>query len=87
MGRCSNFPLYQSMEDLTVGNALTSPYLWVLTSTCVVPAVLFWKNSEVLMIGAVLFAAGYIFGYSRIARFRAPGWWVLRKRSGRGEGK
>ena len=71
----------------TQRNALTSPYLWVLTSTCVVPAVLFWKNSEVLMFGAVLFAAGYIFGYSRIARFRAPGWWVLRKRSGRGEGK
>jgi UDP-N-acetylmuramyl pentapeptide phosphotransferase/UDP-N-acetylglucosamine-1-phosphate transferase len=63
----------------TQRNALTSPYLWVLTSTCVVPAVMFWQHSAALMAGAVVFASAYIYGYTRIARFRAPGWWVLRK--------
>ena len=65
----------------TQRNALTSPYLWALTSICVVPAVLFWQSTAVLMLGALTFACGYIYGYTRIARFRAPGWLVLRKRN------
>ena len=63
----------------TQRNALTSPYLWILTSVGVVPALIFWQQSLALMSGAVVFALAYIYGYTRIARFRAPGWWVLRK--------
>ena len=65
----------------TQRNALTSPYLWALTSICVVPAVVFWQYSGVLMLGALIFACSYVYGYTKIARFRAPGWWVLRKRN------
>lgn len=65
----------------TQRNALTSPYLWALTSVCVAPAVLFWQSTAALMLGAFIFACGYIYGYTRIARFRAPGWLVLRKRN------
>ena len=65
----------------TQRNALTSPYLWVLTSICVAPALLFWQSTGALMFGSLMFAFGYIYGYTRIARFRAPGWLVLRKRN------
>ena len=63
----------------TQRNALTAPYLWVITSLGVAPAVIFWKVTPVLQIGCVFFAAAYIYGYARIVKFRAPRWWVLRK--------
>lgn len=67
-------------------NALTSPYLWVITSIGVVPAVVFWQNRLMLAMGFVCFAGSYIYGYSRLARFRAPGWLVLRKSAKRDTG-
>lgn len=63
----------------TQRNALTAPYLWIITSIGVAPAVVFWQATPVLQIGCVLFAAAYIYGYARIVKFRAPRWWVLRK--------
>jgi len=60
-------------------NALTSPYLWAITSIGVVPALVFWQNRLLLCGGFVCFAASYIYGYTRLARFRAPGWLVIRK--------
>ena len=63
----------------TQRNALTAPYLWIITSFGVAPAVVFWKTTPVLQIGCVLFAAAYVYGYARIVKFRAPRWWVLRK--------
>ncbi len=63
----------------TQRNSLTAPYLWILTSVGVAPAVVFWRESHVLQVGSALFAATYIFTYARIVKFRAPRWWVLRK--------
>jgi UDP-GlcNAc:undecaprenyl-phosphate/decaprenyl-phosphate GlcNAc-1-phosphate transferase len=60
-------------------NALTAPYLWLITSIGVAPAVMFWQSTWALQIGCVLFAAIYVYAYARIVRFRAPRWWVLRK--------
>lgn len=60
-------------------NALTSPYLWLIASVGVVPAVLLWNRTVPLIVGALCFAALYIYGYARIARFRAPGWMILRR--------
>ncbi|MEO7728235.1 MAG: glycosyltransferase [Burkholderiales bacterium] len=60
-------------------NSLTAPYLWLLTSIGVAPAVLLWQMPHALQIGSALFAGGYIYAYARIVRFRAPRWWVLRK--------
>ncbi len=64
----------------TQRNSLTSPYLWILTSIGVAPAVVFWHATPALQVGSALFTAAYIYAYARIVRFRAPRWWVLRKR-------
>lgn len=69
----------------TQRNALTSPYLWAITSIGVVPAVVFWQNRTFLVSGCVCFAVAYVYGYWRIARFRAPGWLVLRRSAVRDE--
>jgi UDP-N-acetylmuramyl pentapeptide phosphotransferase/UDP-N-acetylglucosamine-1-phosphate transferase len=63
----------------TQRNALTAPYLWLLTSIGVAPAVVFWRTTTALQIGSALFTAAYVFAYARIVKFRAPRWWVLRK--------
>jgi UDP-N-acetylmuramyl pentapeptide phosphotransferase/UDP-N-acetylglucosamine-1-phosphate transferase len=64
----------------TVRNSLTSPYLWVLCLTSVIPAVLFWNNTVMLTVFLVLFIAFYVFLYWSIVRFRTPRWLVVRRR-------
>lgn len=55
-------------------NALTSPYLWVLTLLTVIPAMLFWRYHIILKIFVVIFGIAYIYVYRRIVRFKVPIW-------------
>ncbi|MBC9906818.1 MULTISPECIES: glycosyltransferase [Achromobacter] len=61
----------------TQRNAMTSPYLWLLSSFAVLPAVLFWQNELLLMLFVVLFSALYIGLYRRLVLFRMPKWMVI----------
>ncbi len=69
----------KSAKALTIRNSATAPYLWMLCMLSVIPAVIFWNNSVVLAIFIVLFGTTYVFIYSRIVRFRAPGWMIVRR--------
>ncbi len=64
---------------LTVRNSLTSPYLWLLCSLSVIPAVLWWRNTTVLTGFLALFMVSYVVLYWRIVRFRAPKWLLPRR--------
>lgn len=55
-------------------NNRTAPYLWAFTLFSVVPAVLFWRNTYILMAFCVLFCAVYVAAYLLIVRFKLPGW-------------
>ncbi len=55
-------------------NSMTSPYLWLLCTSSVVPAVLFWRQTAVLVACLVAFALAYIVLYWRIVRFKSPRW-------------
>jgi len=55
-------------------NARTSPYLWMLSSLSVVPAVLWWQTTWILMLSAFLFTLLYIWLYTAIVRFKTPKW-------------
>jgi UDP-N-acetylmuramyl pentapeptide phosphotransferase/UDP-N-acetylglucosamine-1-phosphate transferase len=55
-------------------NAMTSPYLWVLATLSVIPAILFWRDHMVLKGFAALFAVTYIWLYWSIVRFNIPSW-------------
>jgi UDP-N-acetylmuramyl pentapeptide phosphotransferase/UDP-N-acetylglucosamine-1-phosphate transferase len=53
-------------------NARTSPYLWIVTTLCVIPAILFRNSTPLLVAAAFLFALTYIWIYKRIVRFKTP---------------
>ena len=69
----------KSAKELTRRNSMTSPYLWMLCMTAVVPAVLFWDNTPVLAAFVLLFGITYVALYWRIVRFKAPRWLVFRR--------
>lgn len=58
----------------TQRNAMTSPYLWVLATLSVIPAILFWRYHLALKAFALAFAIAYVWIYWSIVRFKAPGW-------------
>jgi UDP-N-acetylmuramyl pentapeptide phosphotransferase/UDP-N-acetylglucosamine-1-phosphate transferase len=66
-------------KALTHRNSMTSPYLWVLCSCSVIPGLLFWNNTPVLLSVIAAFAALYVMLYWRIVRFRSPRWMVTRR--------
>ena len=55
-------------------NNRTSPYLWGFTILTVIPAVLFWNNTPMLMMFAALFVVTYVWSYVSIVRFKVPRW-------------
>lgn len=55
-------------------NNRTSPYLWSFTLLTVIPAVLFWQNTPLLMAFCGLFVVTYIGIYIAIIRFKIPSW-------------
>ena len=55
-------------------NNRTSPYLWGFTILTVIPAVLFWQNTTVLMAFTLLFVVSYVWAYVAIVRFKVPSW-------------
>jgi len=55
-------------------NNRTSPYLWSFTLLTVVPAVLFWHNTAVLIGFTALFVVTYVWVYVSIVRFKVPRW-------------
>ena len=59
---------------LLMRNNRTSPYLWAFTLLTVVPAVLFWNNTPVLMAFCALFMVTYVVAYLAIVRFKVPHW-------------
>lgn len=60
-------------------NALTAPYLWLLSSLAIIPAVIFWQNAYLLMFFVVLFIVSYILLYRKIINFKIPSWMVISK--------
>ncbi len=70
----------RSARELTRRNSMTAPYLWMLCSMSVVPAVLWFDSSAIQGVFIVLFGASYVFLYWRIVRFKAPRWLALRQR-------
>lgn len=67
-------------KQKTHRNALTSPYLWAMSSFAVIPATIFWQSSQVLQIFALLFAATYLMIYRSIYRARFPKWLSIQRK-------
>jgi len=55
-------------------NNRTSPYLWGFTLLTVLPAVLFWDQTGLLLLCIVAFIVVYVWSYSSIVRFKLQRW-------------
>ncbi len=53
-------------------NAKTSPYLWLLSSMAVFPAIIWWDNTWVLQSYALLFCVSYVWVYNAVVKFKTP---------------
>jgi UDP-N-acetylmuramyl pentapeptide phosphotransferase/UDP-N-acetylglucosamine-1-phosphate transferase len=60
-------------------NSMTSPYLWMLCTVAIAPAMLFWSSTPILAGFIVLFGVVYTGLYWRIVRFRSPRWLHLHR--------
>jgi UDP-N-acetylmuramyl pentapeptide phosphotransferase/UDP-N-acetylglucosamine-1-phosphate transferase len=60
-------------------NAMTAPYLWVLSLLSVLPCVLWWGQGQVLMLFGFAFVLAYLCLYRAIVRFRTPQWLRLKQ--------
>jgi len=69
----------QSKRSAARRNSMTSPYLWMLCMTAVVPAMLFWDSTALLGSFIVLFVLVYTALYWRIVRFNAPRWMITKR--------
>ena len=63
--RCKTFK-----NNKTICNSMTSPFLWVLSSVGIVPAVIWYDNQTMLIFWAFLFMAIYTIIYRRIVHFK-----------------
>jgi UDP-N-acetylmuramyl pentapeptide phosphotransferase/UDP-N-acetylglucosamine-1-phosphate transferase len=57
-------------ESWYIKNAKTSPYLWVLSSLAIVPAILWWHSTGVLILFSILYFFFYIKLYESIVKFK-----------------
>jgi len=51
-------------------NSATSPFLWLICSFGVIPAVIFWKYTYVLLVFVIIFCVLYIWLYKSIVKFQ-----------------
>jgi UDP-N-acetylmuramyl pentapeptide phosphotransferase/UDP-N-acetylglucosamine-1-phosphate transferase len=69
----------QDARHLHLRNSMTSPYLWTLSSMAIIPAVLFWQNTLVLLLFFTLYGLTYIWLYQSLIRFKTPNWLTFHK--------
>ncbi|MET0518160.1 MAG: glycosyltransferase [Burkholderiaceae bacterium] len=67
---------------ITRRNSMTAPYLWMLCTSSLVPAMLFWDSTPMLAACMLLFGIVYVGLYWRIVRFKTPKWLVFRGEPG-----
>lgn len=53
-------------------NAKTSPYLWLLSTLAVFPAIIWWQTTWILQAFALLFCISYVWVYNAVVKFKTP---------------
>ena len=70
----------QCHKQKTHRNALTSPYLWVMSTLAVVPATLFWQSTPMLQVFMLIFVGSYVWIYWTIYQARIPRWLSIQQK-------
>lgn len=67
-------------RQLKMRNSMTAPYLWLVSSLPVFPAMIFWRTTWVLQLFLFAFALAYVWFYASLVRFKAVKWMIVRSR-------
>lgn len=59
-------------HDITTRNSLTSPYLWLISLTIIIPATFSWRSTPELIVYNLIFIFLYILIYKSIVNFKIP---------------
>ncbi len=62
----------EEISHQTQRNSMTSPYLWGLAITSIIPGLLFWKSTLVLCFFIIVFIFTYLWLYKSLVLFKAP---------------
>ncbi len=64
-------PNNENLHIESIKNAKTSPYLWLLSSLGVLPSLLFWDSTYLLMLAGLMYMIFYLWAYRQIVRFKS----------------
>jgi len=64
-------------ENPLAANSGTAPYFWILAGLSIVPAVIWWQSTFMLMVAGVFFIIFYLWLYARVVKFKTPNWMHL----------
>lgn len=65
-----------SQIDADMRNNRVASRIWTMSLFCIVPAVLFWRDTGWLLFFTVSFCAWYVWLYRRMMRWRTPSWLI-----------
>lgn len=60
--------------DWLSANSRTAPYLWIMSIISIVPGVLWYQSTVILMVAFLIYAVIYLWIYYKIVKFKAPSW-------------
>jgi len=72
--RVFNTPQQNNRNNLLSANAKTSPYLWLLSSIAIIPAIVWWQSTSILIGFTFAFCLLYWWLYRQIVYFKTPRW-------------
>ncbi|MEI7589913.1 MAG: glycosyltransferase family 4 protein [Deltaproteobacteria bacterium] len=67
------------VTQATLRNSMTSVYSWMLCLLTIIPAVVFWNQTLILGLFALLFICFYLWLYSRIIKFKTPRFLIINR--------
>ena len=67
-------PKFDQEAERIVANSKAAPYLWLLNLIALVPALIWWNSTPIMVITCLIYIACYLWHYSRLVRFRSPPW-------------
>ena len=67
-------PKYALEAEQIAANSKAAPYLWLLNFIAVVPAVIWWYSTPIMVITCLLYIACYLWHYYRLVHFRSLPW-------------
>ena len=73
-GRIARWINPKQSKKFISSNARTSPFLWLLSSSAVLPATVWWNSTWVLEALTVIFCINYLYIYRSIVLFKTPRW-------------